>query len=422
MKRSEAKSKFLTAAYAITGGSREITRPQVVQAADDAGLPIPAWFVNDRQYRVAWGRYRLPLQDGGVAPRKATAPSVTVRPAPAATPVQVAPPPMVESAPVAQTSLDLAILSGEAVVPTVDPNYVPWGNHDTIYEIVKSGRFFPVYVWGLSGNGKTFTTEQVCAMLGREYYRVNITPETCEDDLLGGFRLVSGETKFIYGPVSLAMERGGVLLLDEVDLGSDKIMALQPVLEGKPVYLKKINKWVRPAPGFTVVMTGNTKGLGDETGKFAGTRILNTAFLERVNIMLKQEYPRPTVEKKILTKMMESSGCVDEKFADALVRWAEAIRKTYDEGVSEEVITTRRLVQIVSGYCIFKDRLTAVRHGVGRFDDVTAEAFLNLYQKIDAEATAADPDASKAGAAPDEHLQAHGSAAAATVSTTKAPF
>lgn len=411
MKRSEAKSKFLTAAYAITGGSREITRPQVVQAAENADLPIPAWFVNDRQYRVAWGRYRLPVQAGDAAAPVARRP-VTVAPAPVAV---AAPAPMVTAAPVMQTSLDLAVLSGEAVVPTVDPNYVPWGNHDTIYEIVKSGRFFPVYVWGLSGNGKTFTTEQVCAMLGREYYRVNITPETCEDDLLGGFRLVGGETKFVYGPVSLAMERGGVLLLDEVDLGSDKIMALQPVLEGKPVFLKKINKWVRPAPGFTVVMTGNTKGLGDETGKFAGTRILNTAFLERVNIMLKQEYPKASVEKKILTKMMESSGCVDEKFADALVRWAEAIRKTYDEGVSEEVITTRRLVQIVSGYCIFKDRLTAVRHGVGRFDDVTSEAFLNLYKKIDEEAEAADPDAAKAGAAPVEEP-------VAATSGPKAPF
>lgn len=411
MKRSEAKSKFLAAAYAITGGSREITRPQVVTAATNAGLPIPAWFVNDRQYRVAWGRYRLPAQTGE-STRRVAAPAPTPVAAPA--PVQVTQAATLVSAPVTQTSLDLAILSGEAVVPTVDPNYVPWGNHDTIYEIVKSGRFFPVYVWGLSGNGKTFTTEQVCAMLGREYYRVNITPETCEDDLLGGFRLVGGETKFVYGPVSLAMERGGVLLLDEVDLGSDKIMALQPVLEGKPVFLKKINKWVRPAPGFTVVMTGNTKGLGDETGKFAGTRILNTAFLERVNIMLKQEYPKAAVEKKILTKMMESSGCVDEKFADALVKWAEAIRKTYDEGVSEEVITTRRLVQIVSGYCIFKDRLTAVRHGVGRFDDVTSEAFLNLYKKIDAEAEAADPDASKAGSAPVEE--------AVAAPTTKAPF
>lgn len=406
MKRSEAKSAFLTAAYALTGGSREITRPQVVAAAEKAGLPIPAWFVNDRQYRVAWGKYRLPMM-GESAKSKPAA----VRPAPVA--VAAAPAPMAESAPVTASSFDLAVMSGEATVPTRDPNYVPWGNHDIIYDVVKSNRFFPVYVWGLSGNGKTFTTEQVCAMLGREYFRVNITPETSEDDLLGGFRLINGETKFVYGPVALAMERGGVLMLDEVDLGSDKIMCLQPVLEGKPVYLKKISKWVRPAPGFTVVLTGNTKGLGDDTGKFAGTRVLNNAFLERVNIMLKQEYPKATVEKKILTKVMESSGCVDEKFADALVRWAEAIRKSYDEGVSEEVITTRRLVQIVNGFCIFGDRLTAVRHGVGRFDDVTAEAFLNLYKKIDAEATPVDPDAANAGAAP---------AVKETAKATTAPF
>jgi len=415
MKRSEAKSKFLTAAYALTGGKREITRPQVVEAAEKAGLPIPAWFVNDRQYRVAWGKYRLPAASGETAKVK-TAPVAVARPAAPAPVAVAAAPSLVEAvaaAPSTDASFNLAVLSGEAVVPTRDPNYVAWGNHDVIYDIIKSNRFFPVYVWGLSGNGKTFTTEQVCAMLDREYFRVNITPETSEDDLLGGFRLINGETKFVYGPVSLAMERGGVLMLDEVDLGSDKIMCLQPVLEGKPVYLKKINKWVRPAAGFTVVLTGNTKGLGDDTGKFAGTRVLNNAFLERVNIMLKQEYPKPTVEKKILTRVMESSGCVDDNFADALVRWADAIRKSYDEGVSEEVITTRRLVQIVSGFCIFGDRLTAVRHGVGRFDDVTAEAFLNLYKKIDAEATPVDPDASNAGAAP---------TAKPTAKATTAPF
>ena len=410
MKRSEAKAKFLAAAYELTRGSREITRPLVVEAAERAGLPIPAWFVNDRKYRVAWGKYRLPANGAAADPKP-----VTVRPAPVAVAVApVTPPPMAESAPVTQSSFDLAVMSGEATVPTRDPNYVPWGNHDIIYDVVKSGRFFPVYVWGLSGNGKTFTTEQVCAMLEREYFRVNITPETSEDDLLGGFRLINGETKFVYGPVALAMERGGVLMLDEVDLGSDKIMCLQPVLEGKPVYLKKISKWVRPAPGFTVVLTGNTKGLGDDTGKFAGTRVLNNAFLERVNIMLKQEYPKAAVEKKILTKVMESSGCVDDKFADALVRWAEAIRKSYDEGVSEEVITARRLVQIVNGFCIFGDRLTAVRHGVGRFDDVTAEAFLSLYKKIDEEATPADPDAANAGAAPQQQQE--------TAKATTAPF
>lgn len=412
MKRSEAKSKFLTAAYALTGGSREITRPQVVEAAANAGLPIPAWFVNDRAYRLAWGKYRLPVT--GDTPKAKSAPAPVARvAAPAAVPAAPSLVEAVAAAPSTDASFNLAVLSGEAVVPTRDPNYVAWGNHDVIYDIIKSNRFFPVYVWGLSGNGKTFTTEQVCAMLDREYFRVNITPETSEDDLLGGFRLINGETKFVYGPVSLAMERGGVLMLDEVDLGSDKIMCLQPVLEGKPVYLKKINKWVRPAAGFTVVLTGNTKGLGDDTGKFAGTRVLNNAFLERVNIMLKQEYPKPTVEKKILTRVMESSGCVDDKFADALVRWADAIRKSYDEGVSEEVITTRRLVQIVSGFCIFGDRLTAVRHGVGRFDDVTAEAFLNLYKKIDAEATPLDPDAGNAGAAP---------AAKPTAKATTAPF
>ena len=237
MKRSEAKSKFLTAAYALTGGSREITRPQVVEASAKAGLPIPAWFVNDRAYRLAWGKYRLPVT--GDTPKAKSAPAPVARvAAPAAVPAAPSLVEAVAAAPSTDASFNLAVLSGEAVVPTRDPNYVAWGNHDVIYDIIKSNRFFPVYVWGLSGNGKTFTTEQVCAMLDREYFRVNITPETSEDDLLGGFRLINGETKFVYGPVSLAMERGGVLMLDEVDLGSDKIMCLQPVLEGKPVYLK----------------------------------------------------------------------------------------------------------------------------------------------------------------------------------------
>jgi MoxR-like ATPase len=244
--------------------------------------------------------------------------------------------------------------------------------------------FYPVFVTGLSGNGKTLMIEQIHAELKKELIRVNITIETDEDDLLGGFRLVNGETKFVPGPVIDAMERGCTLLLDECDLGSNKLMCLQPVLEGKGVYLKKVNKWVTPKQGFNVMATANTKGKGSEDGRFIGTNVLNEAFLERFAITIEQPYADKRVEGKIVIGSMNKYGKVDEKFADNLVTWAEVIRKTFYEGGVDEIISTRRLDHVVKAYSIFKDKVKAIDLCVARFDDDTKESFLNLYSKIDA--------------------------------------
>ena len=268
-------------------------------------------------------------------------------------------------------------------VPPVDPSYVKFGHHKDLELIIKSGIFYPSFVTGLSGNGKTFMIEQVCAKLNRECIRVNVTIETDEDDLLGGFRLVDGETVFHKGPVVDAMERGAILLLDEVDLASNKILALQPVLEGKGVYLKKINEWITPKEGFNVVATANTKGKGSDSGAFVGTQILNEAFLERFAVTFEQDYPSNTVEKKIVLGVMESVGNVDEDFALHLVKWADIIRKTYHDGGVDEILATRRLVHIATSFGIFKDREKSIDLCIARFDDETKESFKELYAKID---------------------------------------
>ncbi|MBR52241.1 porphyrin biosynthesis protein [Candidatus Poribacteria bacterium] len=281
--------------------------------------------------------------------------------------------------------------SGESVeipdtvsfIPDVDPTYVRFGHHKNIESIIKSEMFYPTFVTGLSGNGKTFMIEQVCAKLKRECIRVNITIETDEDDLLGGFRLINGETVFHKGPVVDAMERGAVLLLDEIDLASNKILCLQPVLEGKGVYLKKINEWVKPAKGFTILATANTKGKGSETGAFVGTQILNEAFLERFAITVEQEYATPAIEKKILLGHMTEFDSVDEDFATKLTNWADVIRRTYLDGGVDEIVSTRRLVHIVKAFGIFGDRLEAIKMCVSRFDGETKSSFLDLYTKVD---------------------------------------
>ena len=261
---------------------------------------------------------------------------------------------------------------------------MPWGHFKDIKQIVKSGLFYPIFVTGLSGNGKTLMIEQVHADMNKELIRVNITIETDEDDLLGGFRLVNGETKFVPGPVIEAMEKGCTLLLDECDLGSNKLMCLQPVLEGKGVYLKKVNKWISPKDGFNVMATANTKGKGSEDGRFIGTNILNEAFLERFAVTIEQPYAAASVEKKIVLGSMKKYGTVDEDFATNLVTWSEVIRKTFYDGGVDELISTRRLDHIVKAFAIFKDKMKSIEMCVARFDDDTKESFMDLYTKIDA--------------------------------------
>ena len=279
----------------------------------------------------------------------------------------------------------------ENFIPEKDPNYVPFGNFTSIKKIIQSKQFYPAFITGLSGNGKTLGVEQACSQLKRELIRVNITIETDEDDLIGGFRLVNGDTVWHNGPVIEALNRGAILLLDEIDLASNKILCLQSVLEGKGVFLKKTGRYVKPAAGFTVIATANTKGKGSDDGRFVGTNVLNEAFLERFPITFEQSYPSVSIETKILLNF----GC-DSEFADNLVKWAGVIRKTFFDGGVDEVITTRRLVHIVQAYSIFGDRLTAITNCVNRFDDDTKQSFLDLYTKVDAgeESDTQNPDQS----------------------------
>ena len=269
------------------------------------------------------------------------------------------------------------------LIPTKDDTFVKFGNFTDIKKIIESRLFYPTFITGLSGNGKTFSVEQACAQLKRELIRVNITIETDEDDLIGGFRLVDGNTVWHNGPVVEALERGAVLLLDEIDLASNKILCLQSVLEGKGVFLKKIGRFVKPAAGFNVVATANTKGKGSDDGRFIGTNVLNEAFLERFPVTFEQSYPVPATEQKILSAVALSLNIDDSDFCKRLVDWADIIRKTFYDGGIEEIISTRRLVHIIRAYSIFGDKAKAIQVCVNRFDDETKQAFLELYDKVD---------------------------------------
>ena len=304
--------------------------------------------------------------------------------APKPVPVPIAPAPAVSNMPVAaQTQAVNLIDDNIKIVPEKMSNYVPFGHFKDVKGIIKSKIFFPVFVTGLSGNGKTLMIEQVCAQLKRELYRVNITIETDEDDLMGGHTLQNGNIIFREGPVIKAMRKGAVLLLDEVDLGSNKLMCLQSVLEGKGYLIKKTGEWVKPADGFTILATANTKGQGSEDGKFIGTQIMNEAMLERFAITMQQEYPPVTTERSILKKEMALTGPVDEEFCTKLVDWADIIRKTYYEGAIDDVITTRRLVHIVNAFRMFGDKLKSITMCISRFDEETRNAVLDLYTKVD---------------------------------------
>jgi len=273
------------------------------------------------------------------------------------------------------------------VVPAKDTDFVNFGNYADIKNIVKSKKFYPVFITGLSGNGKTLAVTQACAESKREMIRCNITIETDEDDLLGGYRLKDGQTVWQNGPVIEAMERGAILLLDEIDLASNKIMCLQPILEGSGVYVKKINKFVKPKLGFNVIATANTKGQGSDDGKFIGTNVLNEAFLERFPVTFEQQYPTAKVEEKIVAQKLASAGKRDQKFAHNLVTWADVIRKTYIDGGCDEIISTRRLVHIAEAYGIFKNKMKAISVCTNRFDEDTKSSFTDLYTKVDSGAS-----------------------------------
>ena len=276
-----------------------------------------------------------------------------------------------------------SIINSEVYVPPKDKYYVSWGHSKDVEMVIRSRSFYPTFVTGLSGNGKTTMVEQACAATSRQYVRVQITPETDEDDLLGGFRLINGETVFAKGPVIKAMEAGALLLIDEIDRGSNKIMCLQGVLEGKPIMIKKTGEVIKPANGFNVIATANTKGQGSEDGRFIAATIIDEAFLERFTITLEQPYPSLAVEKKILVKHMDKFECNDLDFANRLTQWSDTIRKTYKDGGVDDIISTRRLCHIVQTYSIFKNRAKSIDLCISRFDTDTKEAFIDLYKMID---------------------------------------
>jgi len=367
--------------------------------ADNAGMKFPHWITRVPTYKVGRGLWSVPVNgislngspaikavaDSSVgvdkAPESVSKDGVEATTSPLAVPLSTAFPTPSPSSVVEMTKGSTSTVTN---IPGKDPLFVPFGNFSDVHSIIKSNMFYPIYVTGLSGNGKTFMIEQAAAKAGREMFRVNITVETDEDDLLGGFRLVDGETVWFDGPVVEAMRKGAILLLDEVDLASTKIMCLQPVLEGKGVFLKKINEFVTCADGFNIVATANTKGKGDETGNFIGAGVMNEAFLERFPITVEQEYPNNTVERKILGKVFDKLNISDSEFVEKLVNWADIIRKTYLEGAIDELITTRRLVHISNAYAIFNmDRMKAITMCVNRFDDETKTAMVDLYTKVD---------------------------------------
>jgi MoxR-like ATPase len=373
---SPRKKLFVDTAAEMFGDGAVLTKAQKHEAAEKAGIPYPTWF--GKNFSVGYNAYKLPFE--GVAPTSVTAPAAAADPA--------------------VVNLVATNMEKQDLVPALFEGFVAWGNFSKIEKVVKSGLFYPIFVTGLSGNGKTLMIEQVHAKLKKELIRVNITIETDEDDLLGGFRLVNGETRFVPGPGIEAMERGCTLLLDEVDLGSNKLLALQPVLEGNGVYLKKVNKWVKPAKGFNVMATANTKGKGSEDGRFIGTNILNEAFLERFAVTFEQPYATAATEKKIVVNSMKKYGEVDDEFASNLVTWAEVIRKTFYDGGVDEVISTRRLDHIVKAFAIFGDKMEAIELCVARFDGDTKASFLDLYTKIDAGVITGETDETKEEEAP----------------------
>jgi len=368
---SVTQKKFVESIYAFYKKS-VVSRGEINDFYKSNGFKNPSW-LKKKVFSAGRGLYKLPIESSNVNT------NITD------TNTDVSKPETKHEA-----AYIVSTLSGD-IVPKKDPVFVPFGNFTDIKSIVKSHRFYPVFITGLSGNGKTMAVTQACADAKRECIRVNITIETDEDDLLGGFRLKDGQTVWANGPVIEAMERGSILLLDEIDLASNKIMCLQPILEGSGIYVKKINRFVKPKDGFNVIATANTKGQGSSDGKFIGTNILNEAFLERFPVTFEQKYPSAKTEEKILSNVLLSAGKKtkdDLDYTKKLVTWADVIRKTYFDGGVDEIISTRRLVHIVQAYAIFANKLKAIELCTNRFDDDTKTSFVDLYTKVDAGATA----------------------------------
>jgi hypothetical protein len=370
---SQKQKDFVTHALK-TYGKDELTKNELKAANKEFGYAYaPQWLTKNKHYKIGRGLFKLPNIDDKVVDKKEV----------------VSKPKVVEEKDnkVSEAAYIVSSLTGD-IVPKKETTFVSFGNQPDLKSIIKSGMFYPVFITGLSGNGKTLGVTQACAENRRELIRVNVTIETDEDDLLGGYRLREGQTVWQNGPVIEAMERGAILLLDEIDLASNKIMCLQPILEGSGIFVKKINKYIKPLKGFNVIATANTKGQGSEDGKFIGTNVLNEAFLERFPITFEQKYPSVKIEERILIKNLEKTGKKNKDFCQKLVTWADVIRKTYFDGGVDEIISTRRLVHIIQAYTIFNDKQKAIEVCTNRFDDDTKNSFVELYGKVDAGATA----------------------------------
>ncbi len=361
--KQEIKTAFIKTLSDKYPGRSVFDVKELIDHANEMGLGYPN-FVTKPENRVGRGKYQVHMTATVLPLKKEVQPEV------------------VEQKKAIQTVFDQMKIE----VPEKDKSYVSWGFFRDVKQIVESMAFYPVFIAGLSGNGKTMMVEQACAQAKRKYVRVNITEETDEDDLIGGFRLINGETVWCDGPIPQAMKQGAVCLIDEIDRGSNKLMCLQAVLEGKPLYIKKTGEVVRPQQGFNVIATANTKGRGSEDGRFTGARILDEAFLERFVATMEQPYPTTAVEKKIILNAMEEHGKLDGEFADNLVTWSDIIRTTYKDGGVDDLISTRRLVHIARTYGIFGDRTKAIELCISRFDEDTRVAFIDLYTKVDSKA------------------------------------
>jgi len=373
MSRSDNRDKFLSLIAAT--GQTSITIKEIVTICDANGMKIPQWFTKEEENRLGRGLYKVP--NTIVAPASTAQVNLTA---------QVLQMPVQSPAPSTMQKITNLVTDMEQMnlVPTLYSNYVPFGNFEDLNRIIGSNKFYPVFITGQSGNGKTMSVEQVCAKLKRKFVCISMTPETDESDLLGNYVLMNGEMVWRDGPVTVAARQGAVLCIDEIDYGAQNLSCLQRVLEGKPFLLKKKNEVIAPAAGFTIIATANTKGKGSDDGRFMFTNVMNEAFLERFPITFEQGWAPNTVEKKIVKKELSSEGRADDEFADNLVTWADAIRKTFEDGGCDEVISTRRLVHIAKAYGIFGDRIKAIQYCLNRFDEDTKASFLDLYTKVDA--------------------------------------
>ncbi|SVA76795.1 uncharacterized protein METZ01_LOCUS129649 [marine metagenome] len=375
IKMTPKRVAFVQAARETLGESTNLVdRADILSVVEESGMSYPQWLVKGDTLKKSRGLFHLPNDRGEIG-------DVTIQNTSGPVPSEIR---EAVSASVQMASAVGVMEEQESYVPEKFEGYVPWGNFNILKEVIKSRIFYPLFITGLSGNGKTLMVKEICARMKREFVRANITVETDEDDLIGGFRLLNGETVWHDGPVVTAMKRGSLLLLDEIDLASNKIMCLQPVLEGSSIYLKKIGKWVHPAEGFNVVATANTKGQGSDDGRFIGTNVMNESFLERFPVTIEQTYPTNKIEEKILVNELAKRDKVENEFVGNLVKWADVIRKTFYEGGVDEIISTRRLVHIVNAFSIFDDKMKAISMCISRFDTETKESFLDLYSKVDA--------------------------------------